>query len=66
MNSPLESLRKMESVIDGYELIRRLRGVPHLINVPAIAITGYAAEQDIDSALAAGFDAHIPKPVDPG
>jgi len=36
-----------------------------LINVPAIAITGYAAEQDIDSALAAGFDAHIPKPVDP-
>ncbi|MBA2734067.1 MAG: PAS domain S-box protein [Acidobacteria bacterium] len=51
--------------IDGYELIRRLRGLPHLSNVPAIALTGYAAEQDIKSALAAGFDAHIPKPVDP-
>jgi PAS domain S-box-containing protein len=51
--------------IDGYELIRRLRGLPHLSDVPAIALTGYAAEQDIESALAAGFDAHIPKPVDP-
>ena len=51
--------------VDGYELIRRLRGLPHLSNVPAIALTGYAAGQDIDSALAAGFDVHIPKPVDP-
>ncbi len=51
--------------IDGYELIRRLRTLPHLSHVPAIALTGYAAERDIDSALDAGFDAHIAKPVDP-
>jgi PAS domain S-box-containing protein len=51
--------------MDGYELIRRLRALPHLSNVPAIALTGYAAERDIDSALDAGFDAHIAKPVDP-
>jgi PAS domain S-box-containing protein len=51
--------------IDGYELIRRLRQFPHLSSVPAIALSGYAAERDINSALAAGFDAHLAKPVDP-
>jgi PAS domain S-box-containing protein len=51
--------------MDGYELIGRLRRLPHLRNVPAIALTGYAAEHDIDSALDAGFDAHIAKPVNP-
>jgi CheY-like chemotaxis protein len=51
--------------MDGHELIRRLRSLPHLSDVPAIALTGYAAERDIESALDAGFDTHIAKPVDP-
>jgi CheY-like chemotaxis protein/two-component sensor histidine kinase len=51
--------------IDGYELIRRLRELPHLSGVPALALTGYAATRDAEAALAAGFDAHVPKPVDP-
>jgi PAS domain S-box-containing protein len=51
--------------IDGYELIRRLRQLPHLSAVPAIALTGYASERDINQALDAGYDAHIAKPVDP-
>jgi CheY-like chemotaxis protein len=51
--------------IDGYELIRRLRRLPHLSDTPAVALTGYAAPKDAESAFAAGFDAHIPKPVDP-
>jgi PAS domain S-box-containing protein len=50
--------------IDGYELIRRLRLLPHLSNVPAIALSGYAAQRDIEASLAAGFDAHLAKPVD--
>jgi PAS domain S-box-containing protein len=50
---------------DGYELIKRLREIPHLRDIPAVALTGYAAQKDADSALAAGFDMHIPKPVDP-
>ena len=50
---------------DGYELIRRLRQLPHLKSVPAIALSGYAAEQDRNSALNAGFDAHLAKPIDP-
>jgi PAS domain S-box-containing protein len=51
--------------IDGYELIGRLRRMPHLREVPALALTGYAAPRDEEAALAAGFDAHVPKPVDP-
>jgi PAS domain S-box-containing protein len=50
--------------IDGYELIRRLRLLPHMREVPAIALSGYAAQRDIEAALAAGFDAHVAKPVD--
>ena len=51
--------------IDGYELIKRLRALPHLREVPALALTGYAAQSDAEAALAAGFDAHVAKPVDP-
>ncbi len=51
--------------IDGYELIRQLRRLPHLSDIPAVALTGYAASKDAETALGAGFDAHIPKPVDP-
>jgi PAS domain S-box-containing protein len=51
--------------IDGYELIRRLRSLPHLRGVPALALTGYAAPKDAEAARAAGFDAHVPKPVEP-
>jgi signal transduction histidine kinase/ActR/RegA family two-component response regulator len=50
--------------VDGYELIRRLRTLPHLSDVPAIALSGYAAQRDIDEALVAGFNAHLAKPVD--
>jgi signal transduction histidine kinase/ActR/RegA family two-component response regulator len=51
--------------IDGYELIRRLHALPHLSGVPALALTGYAAPRDAENALEAGFEAHVPKPVDP-
>ncbi|HEY8461102.1 MAG TPA: response regulator [Blastocatellia bacterium] len=45
----------------GYELIRRLRRKG--IKVPAIAITAYAGDNDRLRALAAGFQMHMPKPV---
>jgi PAS domain S-box-containing protein len=51
--------------IDGYELIGRLRSLPQLREVPAIALTGYAGPRDAEAALEAGFDAHVAKPVDP-
>ncbi|HYN84845.1 MAG TPA: PAS domain S-box protein [Pyrinomonadaceae bacterium] len=52
--------------VDGYELLRRLRReLPHTRRSPAIALTGYASAKDAEAALAAGYDVHIPKPVDP-
>jgi signal transduction histidine kinase len=51
---------------DGYDLIRQVRAMPAEQGgqIPAIALTAYAKEQDRDRALAAGFQTHLPKPVD--
>ena len=50
--------------IDGYEFIRRVRQTRGLDGVPAIALTGYSLEKEVNPVLAAGFDAHLTKPVD--
>jgi PAS domain S-box-containing protein len=48
---------------DGYELLNRLRA--RYPDLPAIALTAYARSTDRDRALAAGFQHHIIKPMDP-
>jgi PAS domain S-box-containing protein len=52
---------------DGYDLLRqvRMRSPERGGGVPAIAMTAYARPEDRDRALAAGFQEHVPKPVDP-
>ena len=50
--------------IDGYEFIRRVRQTQELTGIPAIALTGYSLDKEVNLALAAGFDAHLTKPVD--
>ncbi|MHC5743179.1 MAG: PAS domain-containing hybrid sensor histidine kinase/response regulator [Nostoc sp.] len=52
---------------DGYMLMRevRSRSPQEGGNVPAIALTAYAGEMNQQQALAAGFQMHISKPVDP-
>ena len=47
----------------GYELIRRLRGSG--CEAPAIALTARASDEDRNRALNAGFNMHIPKPIEP-
>jgi len=49
---------------DGYALLRRIRAL-HGPDLPAIALTAYARATDRDHALAAGFQRHVVKPVDP-
>ena len=49
---------------DGYAFMRSLRGAG--IDTPAIALTAYARTEDADEAHAAGFQIHLPKPVDAG
>jgi PAS domain S-box-containing protein len=50
---------------DGYGLLRRLRTLPEGERIPAIALTAYARPEDRAKALAAGFRAHLSKPLDP-
>jgi signal transduction histidine kinase len=50
--------------VDGYQLLEQLRLLPDLNEVPAIAISGYASEEDRERALAAGYLALVPKPID--
>ncbi len=51
---------------DGYELMRRVRQLAPEQGgeTPAVALTGYASIQDRDLALDAGYQRHLPKPVD--
>jgi len=51
--------------IDGYEVARRLRASDVGKGMVLVALTGYGRPEDRDRALAAGFDAHMVKPVDP-
>ena len=48
---------------DGYELLRQLRQM--MPQIPALALTAYARATDRDRVLAAGFQKHVVKPVDP-
>jgi CheY-like chemotaxis protein len=50
-------------VKDGYALIRELR--EKNITVPAIALTAYTRSEDRGRALAAGYNVHVPKPINP-
>ncbi len=52
---------------DGYTLIRKVRslGAEQGGLLPAIAVTAYARTEDRARALAAGFQAHVGKPIDP-
>lgn len=51
---------------DGYDLIRKIRSLRPEEGglVPAIAMTGYVSLQDRSLAIAAGFQDHLPKPIE--
>ncbi|HTL12729.1 MAG TPA: PAS domain S-box protein, partial [Bdellovibrionota bacterium] len=51
---------------DGYALIRKIRALSaeHGGLVPALALTAYAGQNDVERAITAGFQEHLAKPVD--
>jgi len=51
--------------MDGLQLIRSLRQKKGLEETPAIALTGYASQKDAEAAIAAGFNMHFAKPIEP-
>lgn len=54
-------------VEDGYTLIRRIRALAPKQGgtIPAAALTAYVREEDRIQALQAGFQMHVPKPIEP-
>jgi signal transduction histidine kinase/CheY-like chemotaxis protein len=54
-------------VMDGYELVRKVRALddPRARSVMAIALTAYARAEDRQRALLAGYQMHLAKPAEP-
>ena len=50
--------------MDGHALARRLRADPRTARAILVALSGYGQATDLDASFAAGFDAHLVKPVD--
>lgn len=50
--------------MDGYQLLRSLRELPDMADVPVVALTGYGRTNDIDRARDEGFAEHLTKPLD--
>jgi CheY-like chemotaxis protein len=53
---------------DGYALIKVIRecNLEYGGFTPAIAITGFGSAADEKRAMTAGFNAYLPKPIEPG
>jgi len=51
--------------MDGYELLAAVHRLTSGRALPALALTAYAGDEDRERALAAGFTAHLAKPLDP-
>ncbi|AQZ62237.1 hypothetical protein BKM31_12865 [[Actinomadura] parvosata subsp. kistnae] len=50
---------------DGYTVARRLRRTPTHRSTRLIAVSGFSQDTDRERSRAAGFDAHLAKPLDP-
>jgi len=52
---------------NGYDFIQRVRALhpERGGRIPAVTVTGYATPEDVDRALAAGYQRHVAKPMDP-
>jgi CheY-like chemotaxis protein len=48
---------------NGLEVVRRVRDNPLICHIPVVAVSAKAASGDVQSALAAGCDAHLAKPT---
>jgi PAS domain S-box-containing protein len=52
--------------MNGYELLERVRsGAERVRSIPAIAVTGFAREEDRARAFQVGYRAHVIKPIEP-
>ncbi len=52
-------------LLDGWEAARQIRDNPDIAQVPIVALTAHALQQDRAKAIAEGFDSYLAKPVEP-
>ena len=57
--------RRRDAGEDGYTLIRRIRATVDANGLPAAALSAYVDGDSRERAIDAGFQAYLPKPVDP-
>ena len=50
--------------IDGYTLTTQIKSLPHLLNVPVVAVTANVMKGDRERTIQAGCDGYIEKPID--
>ena len=50
--------------IDGFEVLRRIRGNKDIAHTPIVAVTARAMKGDKEMILKFGFDGYVPKPVE--
>ncbi len=50
-------------LLDGHQMMRAIRQASANPHTPAVALSGYSTKQDVDDAVAAGFNLHLQKPV---
>lgn len=50
--------------MSGLDVARELRANPQFDDVLLVALTGYGTRADVEASVAAGFDAHLTKPID--
>lgn len=50
---------------DGYGALRKIRQSPRLKDIPVIAVTAEASQEQMDKARQSGFDGFLGKPLDP-
>jgi len=51
-------------VMDGYESSKEIRKNPQFKDLPILAMSASAMTQDMENALAAGMNGHVPKPIE--
>jgi len=50
---------------DGYQALRKIRASNSLRDIPVVAVTAYASDEQMEKSRTAGFDGFIGKPLDP-
>jgi CheY-like chemotaxis protein len=52
---------------DGYTLLRKLRRLKskRAKEIPAVALSAYASDEDRALSISKGFQMHLPKPIEP-